>query len=120
MALCSLWTERRTGVLRTRGALDRERRAEYALVVVAEDAGRPPLRATALLRLAVADLDDHKPHFARNLVSSIRLHLIIRLIVLRWRTVRKPFLKALPMEQPVRNMEGTEVTPSPFKIPSDR
>lgn len=59
--------ERRTGVLRTRGALDRERRAEYALVVVAEDAGRPPLRATALLRLAVADLDDHKPHFARNL-----------------------------------------------------
>ncbi|XP_053602394.1 cadherin-87A [Plodia interpunctella] len=57
----------RSGVITTRQALDRERRARYTLVLQAADRGAPPQQATRVVHVNVADVDDHKPHFLRNL-----------------------------------------------------
>ncbi|XP_047515658.1 cadherin-23 [Pieris napi] len=56
-----------TGVLTTRQSLDRERKAAYTLVLVASDRGAPAQQSTRIVTLHVTDVDDHKPHFARNL-----------------------------------------------------
>ncbi|XP_050671945.1 cadherin-23 [Leptidea sinapis] len=56
-----------TGVITTRQALDRERTAAYTLVLSVTDRGQPPQQTTRIVTVDVTDVDDHKPHFARNL-----------------------------------------------------
>ncbi|CAK1603757.1 unnamed protein product [Parnassius mnemosyne] len=56
-----------TGVITTRQSLDRERQGAYTLVVCATDRGAPPQQATRVVSIALDDVDDHKPHFARAL-----------------------------------------------------
>ncbi|CAK1552466.1 unnamed protein product [Leptosia nina] len=56
-----------TGVITTRQSLDRERKAAYTLVLAASDHGSPPQQSTRIVTVHVTDVDDHKPHFARNL-----------------------------------------------------
>ncbi|KAF4531725.1 hypothetical protein B566_EDAN008938, partial [Ephemera danica] len=55
-----------TGLISTRQALDRERQAEYTLVVVVRDEGNPPQQASSVLKVQVTDVDDHKPMFLRT------------------------------------------------------
>lgn len=54
-----------TGMITTRVELDRETRAQYTVVVVAQDLGRPPQLASRLLLINVTDADDNAPVFVR-------------------------------------------------------
>ncbi|XP_034183183.2 cadherin 74A [Osmia lignaria lignaria] len=58
-----------TGLITTRKLLDRETKDSYTLILVAQDLGSPPQQATRVLQVVVNDIDDHKPHFKRNLDS---------------------------------------------------
>ncbi|XP_076162482.1 cadherin 74A [Ptiloglossa arizonensis] len=58
-----------TGLITTRKLLDREAKDSYTLILVAQDLGSPPQQATRVLQVIVNDIDDHKPHFRRNLDS---------------------------------------------------
>jgi len=46
------------------GALDRERRAEYRLTLVAYDGGEPARSAAQQVRVVVVDVNDNRPTFA--------------------------------------------------------
>ncbi|XP_037327747.2 protocadherin Fat 4 [Pungitius pungitius] len=54
-----------SGTLSVGGALDREAEAEYNLVLVAEDQGRPSRSATASLLVQVTDVNDNVPEFSQ-------------------------------------------------------
>lgn len=54
-----------TGIITTRVALDREQRAQYTVVVVAQDLGRPPQLASRLLVINITDADDNLPAFVK-------------------------------------------------------
>jgi len=53
-----------SGAVSVAAALDRETKAEYDLLVVAEDQGRPARSATATLLVRVADVNDNAPEFS--------------------------------------------------------
>ncbi|XP_074485330.1 protocadherin Fat 4 isoform X2 [Sebastes fasciatus] len=53
-----------SGMVTVAGALDRETKAEYNLLVVAEDQGRPVRSATASLLVQVSDINDNIPKFS--------------------------------------------------------
>lgn len=53
-----------SGMVSVAGALDRETKAEYNLLVVAEDQGRPARSATASLLVQVSDINDNVPKFS--------------------------------------------------------
>ncbi|XP_045903065.1 protocadherin Fat 4-like isoform X1 [Micropterus dolomieu] len=53
-----------SGMVSVAGALDRETKAEYNLLVVAEDQGRPARSATATLLVQVSDINDNVPKFS--------------------------------------------------------
>ncbi|XP_034400280.1 protocadherin Fat 4 [Cyclopterus lumpus] len=53
-----------SGMVSVAGALDRETKAEYTLLVVAEDQGRPSRSATASLLVRVSDINDNVPEFS--------------------------------------------------------
>ncbi|XP_044045435.1 protocadherin Fat 4 [Siniperca chuatsi] len=53
-----------SGMVSVAGALDRETKAEYNLLVVAEDQGRPAMSATASLLVQVSDINDNVPKFS--------------------------------------------------------
>lgn len=53
-----------SGAISVAGALDRETKAEYSLLVVAEDQGRPSRSATATLMVQVSDVNDNVPKFS--------------------------------------------------------
>lgn len=53
-----------SGMVSVAGALDRETKAEYNLLVVAEDQGRPAMSATASLLVQVSDINDNVPEFS--------------------------------------------------------
>lgn len=61
-----------TGIITTRVALDREQRAQYTVVVVAQDLGRPPQLASRLLVINITDADDNLPAFVKLPVSCFR------------------------------------------------
>ncbi|KAH0624449.1 hypothetical protein JD844_031879 [Phrynosoma platyrhinos] len=52
-------------VVLTTGPLDRERRPEYNLTVVAEDLGSPPSRTLRRLTVRLSDENDNPPRFSR-------------------------------------------------------
>jgi hypothetical protein len=60
-----------SGLITTRQSLDRERKAFYTLVLLVTDKGQPPQQSTRIVTIAVTDVDDHKPHFSRNLVRDL-------------------------------------------------
>lgn len=53
-----------SGMLSVAAALDRETTAQYELLAVAEDQGRPARSATASLRVRVSDVNDNAPRFS--------------------------------------------------------
>uniref|UniRef100_A0A8C9Y2T6 Cadherin domain-containing protein n=1 Tax=Sander lucioperca TaxID=283035 RepID=A0A8C9Y2T6_SANLU len=53
-----------SGRVSVTGALDRETKAEYSLLMVAEDQGRPARSATASLLVRVSDINDNAPKFS--------------------------------------------------------
>ncbi|XP_041642272.1 protocadherin Fat 4 [Cheilinus undulatus] len=53
-----------SGALSVAAPLDRETRAEYELLLVAEDQGRPSRSATASLLVQVSDINDNAPVFS--------------------------------------------------------
>uniref|UniRef100_A0A3Q1J4Z7 Cadherin domain-containing protein n=1 Tax=Anabas testudineus TaxID=64144 RepID=A0A3Q1J4Z7_ANATE len=53
-----------SGMVSVAGPLDRETKAEYSLLVVAEDQGRPARSATATLLVQVSDVNDNVPKFS--------------------------------------------------------
>lgn len=53
-----------SGMVSVAGSLDRETKAEYNLLVVAEDQGRPVRSATASLLVQVSDINDNVPKFS--------------------------------------------------------
>lgn len=65
-----IFTDPRSGLITTRQSLDRERKASYTLVLLVSDRGQPPEKSTRIVTVMVTDIDDHKPHFARNSVRS--------------------------------------------------
>ncbi|KAG9348456.1 hypothetical protein JZ751_002191 [Albula glossodonta] len=55
--------DRSSGVLSTSQSLDRERKARYALTVVAQDRGMPALSSSATIEVTVLDVNDNSPRF---------------------------------------------------------
>ncbi|XP_034044704.1 protocadherin Fat 4-like isoform X2 [Thalassophryne amazonica] len=55
-----------SAVVHVAAELDRETKAEYSLLVVAEDQGRPVRSATASLQVRLADVNDNKPVFSQT------------------------------------------------------
>ncbi|XP_054866126.1 cadherin-23 [Amphiprion ocellaris] len=53
-----------SGMVSVAAVLDRETQAEYDLLVVAEDQGRPARSATATLLIQVSDINDNVPKFS--------------------------------------------------------
>ncbi|KAM6941222.1 protocadherin Fat 4 [Lycodopsis pacificus] len=54
-----------SGMVSVARALDRETKAEYHLLVLAEDQGRPSRSATASLLVRVSDINDNVPEFSK-------------------------------------------------------
>nr|XP_023660997.1 protocadherin-16-like [Paramormyrops kingsleyae] len=55
-----------SGVLSNSRPLDRERKSSYTLTVVAQDHGTPPLTSTAVVDVAVLDINDNSPRFQHS------------------------------------------------------
>ncbi|XP_060753692.1 protocadherin-16 [Neoarius graeffei] len=58
--------DKKSGLLSTSRALDREKKARYTLTVEAQDLGTPPLSSTATLDISILDLNDNSPVFASS------------------------------------------------------
>ncbi|KAB7498891.1 Cadherin-23 [Armadillidium nasatum] len=54
-----------TGLITTRGKLDREVREQHKVVVVAQDLGRPPQLKSRIIYINVTDADDNDPVFVK-------------------------------------------------------
>ncbi|XP_037353660.2 protocadherin-23 [Talpa occidentalis] len=59
-----------SGVISTSRRLDREVQEAVELRVVAQDLGEPPLSATCLVSIAVADVNDNEPVFLRQVYNA--------------------------------------------------
>lgn len=64
-----------TGLIITVKSLDRETKSSYNMILEVSDNGEPPQAATRVLHINVLDVDDHKPHFEREIVSHRNQHL---------------------------------------------
>ena len=62
-----------TGIISTQAVLDREHQAQYTVVVVAQDLGRPPQLTSRVLVINVTDADDNDPVFLKRSVRPSRL-----------------------------------------------
>ncbi|XP_068628013.1 fat-like cadherin-related tumor suppressor homolog [Battus philenor] len=63
--------EAASGAVRVAGALDRETRAEYHLLVTASDGGRPALLTTAHIFITVDDVNDNAPRMERAVLTAL-------------------------------------------------
>lgn len=59
-----------TGLITTKGILDRETQDQYTLVLVARDMGDVPQQSTKIFNVIVTDVDDNKPVFNRSVVNG--------------------------------------------------
>lgn len=66
-----------SGLITTTKPLDRETKAMYKIIIEVSDQGQPPQSATRVLRINVLDIDDHRPRFAREIVSDYSMNKII-------------------------------------------
>ncbi|XP_015043174.2 cadherin-87A [Drosophila pseudoobscura] len=55
-----------TGLITTRQSLDRETKNMYKIILEVSDNGQPKQSVTRILQIAVLDVDDHEPRFARE------------------------------------------------------
>uniref|UniRef100_A0A8C9WMA7 Protocadherin-16 n=1 Tax=Scleropages formosus TaxID=113540 RepID=A0A8C9WMA7_SCLFO len=55
-----------TGIITTATQLDYETDPKPSLIVVARDAGRPPLSSTAVVNIKLQDINDNEPVFAKS------------------------------------------------------
>ncbi|KAF7700324.1 protocadherin-16 [Silurus meridionalis] len=60
------YLDKKSGVLSTSRALDREKKARYTLTVEARDKGTPSLSSTATLDISILDLNDNSPVFSSS------------------------------------------------------
>lgn len=58
-----------TGLITTKMPLDRESKNMYKILLEVSDNGQPKQSVTRILQIAVLDVDDHEPRFAREIVS---------------------------------------------------
>lgn len=58
-----------TGLITTKGILDREVQDKYTVVLVARDLGDVPQQSTKIFNVIVTDVDDNRPVFNRSVVS---------------------------------------------------
>lgn len=63
------FTDTMSGLITTLKPLDRESKASYKIIIEVCDHGQPPQAATRVLRINVLDIDDHRAHFVRDVVS---------------------------------------------------
>ena len=59
-----------TGLITTAEVLDREAKDMYNIILEVADNGQPKQSVTRILHIKVLDVDDHKPRFAREVVSN--------------------------------------------------
>ncbi|XP_061073753.1 protocadherin Fat 4 [Conger conger] len=59
------------GTLRVLHSLDRERRTQHMLHIMAVDSGIPPLTGTATALIHVDDLNDNRPVFPQGVISTV-------------------------------------------------
>uniref|UniRef100_A0A8D0HEL0 Cadherin domain-containing protein n=1 Tax=Sphenodon punctatus TaxID=8508 RepID=A0A8D0HEL0_SPHPU len=59
-----------SGMISTRGSLDREREATLELLVVVRDLGEPPLSASCLVSVRVEDANDNEPVFEQQVYNA--------------------------------------------------
>lgn len=59
-----------TGLITTRQLLDREEKSMYKVLLEISDNGQPKQSVTRILKIEVLDMDDHVPHFVREIVSE--------------------------------------------------
>ncbi|KAM9356596.1 protocadherin alpha-8-like [Symphorus nematophorus] len=50
----------------TKSPLDREKKSEYIITVVAKDTGQPPLSSEKTISVVVSDVNDNRPEFSRS------------------------------------------------------
>jgi len=50
--------------------MDRETKDMYRILLEVSDNGQPKQSATRILQIAILDVDDHEPRFAREAVSE--------------------------------------------------
>ena len=62
---CPFEIDRSLGMITTTEELDREKKSEYDLVVIATDAGRPPMESQATVKVVVSDVNDNQPIFSK-------------------------------------------------------
>lgn len=58
-----------SGLIVTTEILDRETKDMYNIILEVYDNGQPRQSVTRVLQVKVLDVDDHKPRFAREVVS---------------------------------------------------
>lgn len=66
-----------TGLVTTAQILDRETKDMYNIILEVSDNGQPKQSVTRILHIKVLDVDDHKPLFAREVVSFEFISLIL-------------------------------------------
>ncbi|CAH2223924.1 protocadherin-20 [Pelobates cultripes] len=59
----------RTPYLIIMGLLDRETKAEYKTIIIAEDGGNPPLSGSATLSILISDVNDNCPQFKESQIN---------------------------------------------------
>lgn len=59
-----------SGLITTRQSMDRETKDMYRILLEVSDNGQPKQSATRILQIAILDVDDHEPRFAREAVSE--------------------------------------------------
>lgn len=61
----------KSGLITTLQMLDREEKDMYNIILEVSDDGQPRQSVTRILQITVLDVDDHVPHFAREIVSLL-------------------------------------------------
>ncbi|XP_050337354.1 cadherin-23 [Bactrocera neohumeralis] len=59
--------DEKTGLITTLQSLDREEKDLYNIILEVSDDGQPRQSVTRILQISVIDVDDHVPHFAREI-----------------------------------------------------
>ncbi|XP_017481610.1 PREDICTED: cadherin-23, partial [Rhagoletis zephyria] len=62
--------DEKTGLITTLQSLDREVKDMYTIILEVSDDGQPRQSVTRILQITVLDVDDHAPHFAREIDSA--------------------------------------------------
>lgn len=83
--------------------MDRETKSSYKIIIEVSDNGQPPQSATRVLRINILDIDDHRPRFAREIVSFSIFNVSFSSFDLNFVFIYSeiPFKEAQPIEMSV-------------------